>query len=129
MIDKWIDQASADELRAALHRITQLITRPEHDAPEGAIVIIGSEGGHPKQPYRERAYHRDDAGRYSPIDPTTTGGRPGATYAWEEIVMLDDPACDRPDVFLDGYYIHSTDIMAALEGSAPTLTRPERNPQ
>ena len=112
MIDKWIAQASETELREAMARVMKLIAHPEYDIPEGAIISIGTNGGSQNKPYSERFYTRTDTGEYARVDADD------APFTWPEVIDMDDPACDRLIVHTDGYYLHTTDIAAAIDGTA-----------
>jgi hypothetical protein len=127
-LSEWIDQADADQLRAALHRIAELINVPERSTPPNeSLVVVGTSGGHPQRPYREEVFYREDEPN---VDREVIWQRAGGDwfkvdsgddhqYTWGELNLLDDPPCDRPTVTIDGHFLHTSTLVKAIIGEIP----------
>ena len=126
-----IDTMTDAELRAALHRVANLLTAGPTGTPppDGSLVIVGTSGGHQDQPYRERAYVRSDdadatsgtmsAQQRADGDWYRVGDERSHRLTWGGLNWFDDPECDRGDVSIDGHYLHDSAIAAAILGETP----------
>lgn len=117
--------AEIEALRAKIERVESLLCDPYQNPPaNGQLLIVGTRGGHQDLPYREKVYQRSD--RSEEEKPHEFGDwysieEDGKDYplTYGELNWLDDPACDRGSVTLDGPYVHAEDIAKALAGDQP----------